>query len=256
MMQLILGLGNKARHGKDSFAKAIDAHYASAAALAGKHGLTKYQPVVIQRHAFADALYQEVNQWLITSEGKRFRGLSGILLHKHYIVEEGTDVQDVISPGGIYLGSKQDKKSVVLPDWVEPDPKPEVSSRTPYGKHPKLLQWWGTEYRRTQNPEYWVDQWKAGINPKADIVLATDVRFLNEANMVWSANGFTIQVNRLNLDGTPFVDPSRDKNHVSETQLDGYNFDYKITVKTGDLVLLEEWAITLVHYLRALKGHK
>ena len=96
----------------------------------------------------------------------------------------------------------------------------------------------------------------AGINPKADIVIATDMRFLNEADMIKKLGGYTVQVNRLNVDGTPFVDTARPANHVSEIQLDGYNYDYKITVKTGDLPLLEEWAITLVSFLRGWKGKR
>jgi hypothetical protein len=253
-MTLILGLGNKARHGKDSFAKAIESHFATQYYAAVKHGLSNYRPIVVQQHAFADALYKEVNAWLATSEGKRFRGLGGILLHKHYTVEEG-NLTDDITPSGLYVGQKG-KPSVILPDWVEADPNPEINSRAPLGKHPKLLQWWGTEYRRAQNENYWVDQWKAGINPKANIVISTDMRFLNEAAAIKSVGGFTVQVNRKNVDGSLFIDGSRDPRHASETQLDGYNFDYQITVKTGDQFLLEEWAITLVHYLRALKGHK
>ncbi len=232
-MTLILGLGNKARHGKDSFASAINGHFATLHATAGKHGLANYKPVVIQHLAFADALYREVNQWLTTDSGKRWA--SG---------ENRVTFNAQVNP------------LVPIPDWVQPDPKAEVSARAPFGKHPKLLQWWGTEYRRTQDPEYWTRQWKVAINPKANIVLTTDMRFLNEAWTVKSVGGFTVQVNRKNADGTMFVDPTRPANHVSETQLDGYNFDYQMTVKTGDLVLLEEWAITLVHYLRALKGHK
>ena len=72
--------------------------------------------------------------------------------------------------------------------------------------------------------------------------------------MVKDLGGYTIQVSRRNADGTPFVDTSRDPNHPSETQLDDYNYDYKINVKTGDQVLLEEWAITLVHFLKARKS--
>jgi hypothetical protein len=254
MTQLIIGLGNKARHGKDSFAAAVDTHFANQHAAALRHGLSHYKPVLVQHIAFADALYREVNTWLQTSEGKRFRGLGGILLHKHYTIEEG-DLKDDISPGGIYLGQKG-KPPVILPDWVEPTSNAEVNARAPYGKHAKLLQWWGTEYRRSQDSMYWVKQWKAGINPKANIVLATDMRFLNEADAVRVLGGFTVQVNRKNVNGTNFIDGSRDPLHPSETQLDGYNYDFEITVKTGDQALLEEYAITLVHYLRALKGHK
>jgi hypothetical protein len=222
MMQLILGIGHKSRHGKDSFASAIENHYATQYYAAQKHGLSSYRPVIVQRHAFADALYHEVNEWLR------------------------------INPEW----AKDGKGPTSLPSWVTPDPNPEVSVRAPYGKHAKLLQWWGTEYRRSQDPLYWVKKWKSGINPKAQVVMATDMRFLNEAEAVLDLKGFTIDVSRLNPNGTNFIDGSRDPLHVSETQLDDYNFDYRIKVKTGDLVLLEEWAITLVHYLRALKGHK
>jgi hypothetical protein len=226
---LVLGLGNRARHGKDSFAEAVDSHFAIQHAAAAKHGLTSYKPVVVQRLAFADALYREVNQWLATKEGQAWL----------------TGGYDAVIETGIHV-----------PLSIQPTPNAEVSARAPHGKHVRLLQFWGTEYRRAQNQNYWVDQWKAAISPKANIVIATDMRFFNEADTIKSVGGYTIQVNRKNVDGTPFVDPSRDKNHPSETQLDGYNYDFEITVKTGDQSLLEEYAITLVHYLRALKGHK
>lgn len=233
MTQLILGLGHKARNGKDSFASAIDSHFANQLAAAQRHGLASYRPVLIQHIAFADALYKEVNQWLAKDSGKRWAA-----------GENRVTFNAQVNP------------LVPIPDWVERTPNAEVSARAPFGKHAKLLQWWGTEYRRAQNQNYWVDQWKAAINPKANVVVATDMRFQNEAAAVKSVGGFTIQVSRKNVDGTPFVDPTRDANHSSETQLDGYNYDYQIIVKTGDLALLNEWAITLVHYLRARKGYK
>jgi hypothetical protein len=253
MSQLIIGLGNKARHGKDSFAKAVDVYYGKLNSAAMKHQLSA-KPVIVQHLAFADALYREANQWLTTSEGKRFRGLGGILLNGGYTVDEGEGFKERISPAGLYLGKPTwDREPVILPHWVTPDPNPEVNERAPHGKHPKLLQWWGTEYRRTQDPEYWVKALVKGINPKADIVLVTDMRFENEATTIKKIGGYTVQVSRLNVDGTPFVDPMRPADHISEIQLGGYNYDFKITVKTGDLVLLEEWAITLVHYLKARK---
>lgn len=225
-MTLILGLGNKARHGKDSFASAVDAHFATQHAAALRHGL-KYTPVVVQHIAFADALYREVNQWLAANPRWTEQPI------------------DFLADG-----------ATRIPDWVQPDPNAEKSVRAPHGKHAKLLQWWGTEFRRNLDAEYWVKQWKAALNPKANIIMATDMRFINEAEAVKSVGGFTIQVNRKNADGTPFVDPTRDANHASETQLDGYNYDHEITVKTGETALLDQWATALVYYLRALKGHK
>jgi len=223
-MTLILGLGNKARHGKDTFAAAVDSYFAKIDAAATKHGF-KHTPVVVQHLAFADALYHEVNEWL--------------------------KVNPAWTKGGEGL-----MHETRIPYWVLPDSKAEKSARAPYGKHPKLLQWWGTEFRRAQDQDYWVNQWKAAINPKANIVLATDMRFFNEAAAIKSVGGFTVRVSRKDQHGTLFIDPSRDPLHASETQLDNYNYDYEITVKTGDQMLLEEWAITLVHYLRALKGYK
>lgn len=225
MTQLILGLGNKARHGKDSFAQAIIRYYGILDATKAKHGLNT-TPTIIQHLSFADPLYKEVNAFLASPWGKSWLR------------------RDV----GLKVAN-----ATIIPDWVTPD-NPLVDPRAPLGKYTKLLQWWGTEYRRTQDPEYWTKQWKAAVNPKADIVFSTDMRFQNEAQAVKELSGYTIQVNRLNLDGTPFVDTSRDPNHPSEIQLDGYNYDFKITVKTGDLVLLEEWATTLVHFLRARKS--
>ena len=219
-MTLVLGLGNKARHGKDSFAQAIIRYYANLDAVRAKHAIVAKQPTIIQHLSFADALYKEVNDFLKANPQWEWSRMVG---------------------------------EVRLPDWVQPTDM-MIDPRAPYGKFPKLLQWWGTEYRRAQDPEYWTKQWKAAVNPKADIVFSTDMRFINEAQAVKELGGYTIQVNRLNVDGTKFVDTSRDPLHPSETQLDGYNYDYRIIVKTGDLVLLDEWALTLVHYLRALKG--
>jgi hypothetical protein len=228
MSQLLLGLGNRARHGKDSFAQAIIRYYGNLDAAKAKHGLA-FKPTIIQHIAFADALYKEVNAWLATKDGSRWRD-------------------------GFKVGVESSRGGILIPDRVTPD-NPLTDPRAPLGKYTKLLQWWGTEYRRDNfGQNYWVEQWKAAVNPKADIVFTTDMRFRNEAAAVKELGGFTVQVNRLNVDGTPFVDTSRDPNHPSETQLDGHNYDFKITIKTGDLVLLEDWAVTLVHYLRALKG--
>jgi len=222
--QLILGLGNKARQGKDSFVDAVEAHYLRQLAAANMHGLSKFKGIKIQKLSFADALYKEVNAFLASPAGRCW--VSGV---------------EIPSSSG-----------PVIPDWARPTPNAEVSPRAPYGKHSLLLQWWGTEFRRANNPNYWVEQWAKALDPTADIVMTPDMRFINEARMVKAKGGYTIRVSRLNVDGTPYVDPTRDPNHRSETELDNYNFDYRITVKSGEMALLDEWAISLVYYLRGL----
>lgn len=229
MTQLVLGLGHKARHGKDSFARAVEDYYGMLSAATIKHGVGR--PVIVQRIAFATALRKETNKWLSTDEGRLWA--SGEQ-HLVYIPEVVNGVAD---------------GRFAIPSWVVPDPNPEISIDTPLGKHPKLLQWWGTEYRRAQDSQYWVKQWKATINPQADVVVTTDMRFKNEAAAIKEVGGYTVNVVRLNQDGSIYVDPSRPATHPSEIDLDGYNYDFAIHSK--DAVLTGEFAVTLVHFLRA-----
>ena len=51
----------------------------------------------------------------------------------------------------------------------------------------QIMQWWGTEYRRAQNPNYWLDRFteravQANVTGDA-FLFVTDMRFINEA--VW-----------------------------------------------------------------------
>lgn len=108
-----------------------------------------------------------------------------------------------------------------------------------YGCTP-ILQWYGTEVARKENPNVWVDAVAARIEkdqPEAAII--TDVRFPNEAEFVAQNGGYLVQVIRIKDDGTQYLDPGRDPNHPSEIALDDYNFDYYIRVKDGDLNALK-----------------
>ncbi len=59
----------------------------------------------------------------------------------------------------------------------------------------RLLQWWGTEFRRAEDPEYWI---KWGLNAarlsKAHVVLFTDTRFQNEVDAITTAGGMIVNV--------------------------------------------------------------
>jgi len=86
--------------------------------------------------------------------------------------------------------------------WNKPYP-PEIRA---------LLQWWGTELRRDQNPDYWVNyafdelaKWSETVkevNRKYNAELLyepyawvfTDVRFANEAEGIRSRGGIIIEV--------------------------------------------------------------
>lgn len=94
----------------------------------------------------------------------------------------------------------------------------------------RLLQWWGTEYRRAQDPDYWTEAWGRKIE-QYDLsrthILVDDVRFMNELEVVRSHGGQIVKIERPGFDGA--------NNHSSETSLDGYNDWDAIVVNDGTL---------------------
>jgi hypothetical protein len=80
----------------------------------------------------------------------------------------------------------------------------------PLGKQRSLLQFWGAEYRRAQDPDYWVRQLANTIElEKPQIACISDMRFPNEMAFVLQY-GETVRVDRAGLP------PST---HASETAL-------------------------------------
>ena len=77
----------------------------------------------------------------------------------------------------------------------------------------QIMQWWGTEYRRHTSPGYWLNALQDRIafeQYEHDLIVITDVRFADEAQLVRDAGGQIWQVIRPGFgDG-----PAR---HVSET---------------------------------------
>jgi len=230
---LLLGFGNKARQGKDSCANAIRNYYETHYVHVQKHGLN-IRPIRVGIFKFATALYQEVNDWLkvTTQDGLEFSPLG------HYVVPPDASNN---------FTHRQ------IPDWVQPDPNAEVSPLAPYGKHPKLLQWWGTEYRRAQDTDYWVKKCVDSIPANLDIAMITDVRFPNEAEAVKQRGGYNVNIQRLREDGSIFYSSDRPVDHPSETALDGWNWDFYIKTKNPHAALVGEQAVTLAEYLRSLE---
>lgn len=62
--------------------------------------------------------------------------------------------------------------------WIKPTP-PNLR---------KLLQWWGTDYRRKRNPEYWVRQLLYQLDSCGRYVIS-DVRFRNESEAIRDIGG-------------------------------------------------------------------
>lgn len=80
----------------------------------------------------------------------------------------------------------------------------------------QTMQWWGTEYRRQQHPDYWVGQMRARISyllreRLASRIVVTDCRFADEVEMVrLSFGGRLWQIKRMGLAAAP-------GEHASET---------------------------------------
>lgn len=81
----------------------------------------------------------------------------------------------------------------------------------------RILQWWGTEYRRAEDPDYWTKAWGRKIE-QYDLtslnILVDDVRFMNEVNVIRAHGGRLVKIERPGFTGA--------NNHSSETALDGY----------------------------------
>ena len=114
----------------------------------------------------------------------------------------------------------------------------------PEGKNRKLLQWYG-EYRRKQDPYYWVKKLMTKLKEdQPQIALISDVRYRNEAYFVKGFFGRMVKVVR-----SDFVDLAVDSTHRSETDLDNYEeWDATITVLNGEVDQLKKDAVRLFDY--------
>ncbi len=97
----------------------------------------------------------------------------------------------------------------------------------------ELLQYVGTDVIREIKPNYWVDSVREIISffsGEWDYVLIPDCRFENE--MMWdeSYNTTNVKVVRKNFESPLTIEQ---QNHISETALDNWNFDYIIESESG-----------------------
>jgi len=150
-------------------------------------------------------------------------------------------------------------KEVVI--WYNTNP---VAAKNAH--HLTFLQWFGTEFRRAQDSEYWVKTTFQQIRADANHynhyrACICDMRFVNELLAVKREHGYTFDIRRwretrtLDSDGywspvlTPYIDDERDPDHPSEVELDGVPHDFTIWAK--DLKELYRQADNIIKYLEA-----
>jgi len=82
-----------------------------------------------------------------------------------------------------------------------------------------LLQNYGTDVRRKDDNDYWVNKTVVGANDVFSDIIFGDIRFLNEAKAVKNIGGTLIKIER---------DTGQYDSHISETELDNIIADYVI----------------------------
>lgn len=90
-----------------------------------------------------------------------------------------------------------------------------------------LMQNYGTEVRRGDDPNYWVMQWKLALaDLDVPIVLVDDCRFNEERDAIQAYGGTLIRINRTDMQNTD--------THQSETEQEGFECDYTVTTCEGN----------------------
>lgn len=94
----------------------------------------------------------------------------------------------------------------------------------------RILQWWGTEYRRSQDPDYWTKAWERKVSAydlQKHHILVDDVRFMNELKTLRSLGARIVKIDRPGY--------AAGGNHASETALDGFRDWCRVICNDGTL---------------------
>ena len=196
----IIGIGHKARRGKDSVAQVLIDEFG------------------FQRRAFASALYDECHQAYIR------------VTPFHHITELPTLQIDLVNSSFVQSGDKDDPPELfrIAEEWIKRKGvhlgnRPGCLSYWSYecmmDKDAELLQWYGTEFRRNLfGQDYWLKQLDAWIEEKQpEKLVVPDVRFPNEVEFIKERGGQVWKVG-----GQAQTETGRPDDHPSETALDDY----------------------------------
>jgi hypothetical protein len=214
----IYGIAGRKRHGKDTFARAVE----SAAAL-----LPKASPFYTTH--FADPLKNMAcDIFGLTHEQMYADELKEAPLEKPIVMD-------------LYLATMR-----TVTGLLEIQPAGLVA-HTPR----QVAQFFGTDYVRRIQDDYWIQHTINGLRPNlkgaAQRVLIPDTRFPNEAAALRAAGGRIIKIIRIDA-------PTSADEHPSEKMVDAIEPDLLLGVRTGDLTLVDRAAklIAMNKFDRAL----
>ena len=181
--------------------------------------LCEKENIKVKHLSFANALKNEVDELI-----RRVRNNESVAEISH-------------SMGVSCIHINKLKNVILEEDYIHPNFT--ARDRTPATRF--LLQYWGTEVRRSQNDNYWVDIVKEQIkeNLKNNVnTYSTDARFINELKMLTSIGATTVlldaplevRLKRL-YDRDHITVTEEQLKHPSETQCIEYK-DYTFVIDT------------------------
>lgn len=201
-------------------------------AVSGKLGAGKdsVAPIVVEQLEYSDALHEFFAKPLKDEVDQ------AIELVKTHATQEAAAVA-IAEDQNISL---EQATIVVSRLWDEVKSRLVTNSRVRTDNTRFVLQFWGTDIRRTQDQNYWV---KIAISSTIDKLAAgnsafvTDARFENEIDSLTDLGAYTVRLKVspdvqaariLARDGIVPTDEAR--NHISETALDDYEALGRFTV--------------------------
>jgi hypothetical protein len=112
-----------------------------------------------------------------------------------------------------------------------------------------LLQWWGTDYRRKMNTDYWLEQHQANYSAlfeeSSTLIICDDIRFPNEVDYVHEHEGKVMWLSR---------STSNDKSHKSEHAIASKHCDWSIDSNVPLTQMLDTATMCVKGWLHGKEG--
>ena len=178
-------------------------------------------------------------------------------------MRSGTDsIANFLRPKGYYKGSFAFalKEEVARAAGVPVEAMSEEPLRTQIRP---VLQAWGTEFRRAQDPDYWVKKVQRYFEVENRVerrpLVFTDCRFLNELKLLKSFDFITIKVDMKREDVEAYLmkqgkghdEIQKLLGHPSEQEWQDYDFDCTVRSVMGDLEGLYAQVMSIIETRQA-----